>query len=220
MGILNLIKPTAPEAPAADALRQHNAERAAKAAKLQELASKDAAALADLRMLAGIRDGLDGARQRRLDLLAESELGADHASALATVEAAIRDAEREEATCTERAAISERKRALLRPQMDAVHTELQALDAALPALRVADAAERLDAFASAPETQRIFREFQAAWTAMWRLAAEHDGDALAARVTPLGARHAAGDVVVPLPNRPACRALDFDRKALAKAITT
>jgi hypothetical protein len=205
MNVLNLIRPTEPATPADNARRDHIAKRAALNAQYLALAEKHAAAASDLAQLTGIKDGLAAARVRRLDLIAARELGADNSAALAAVEADIRAAEQRESECSERAEIAGRKRALLKPQLDQLRNELHALDAALPALKTAARKERLFAYAMQPETAQTLR---AARAVIAELAALNHDPAVA------------GGLDIPLPNYPEIiRALDFDRRELAKAIT-
>ena len=207
--ILSLLRP-APATPAADALAAHDATRASIAKERQALSETDSAKLTDITMLETIRAGLQGARDRRLDLLAAQGLGSDVAAELTTVEAAIAAGEREESSVTERAAIATRQRALLAPQLTALSDKLKALDAQRPDLE--RAAEHEAAVAELAD----YRKAQAAFIEQWcrlhsRTLRMDQAKVVSAQ---LGSQSCVADLVIPLPNLPEVKQTELDRKDL------
>src|ERR1700722_3888058 len=124
MSILSFKQPP-PSAPTphADALTAHKAARAAAHTRQQDLAQKDSQAAQTVAAMQTNANVLAGARQRRLDLLAAQELGASNESDVAACERDISAAEQRATDLSESAQIAERKRALLKPQIDAVRAE-------------------------------------------------------------------------------------------------
>jgi hypothetical protein len=205
-----------PATPASDAVAVHDAARNALAAERQALGVTDSAKMHDINMLTTIRDGLQGARSRRLDLLAAQGLGEDVAADLVTVEAAIRAGETDEALTTERAAIATRQRALLAPKLAALADRIKALDDSRPDLERAAEHEALVALlADYGKAQATFFEL---WLQVQSRALRMDR----ARVVsaPLGAASAVADLVLPLPHLHEAKAVELDRRVLFERLQT
>ena len=210
MNTLFAIKDKPAPTPAADALAAHDAARAALQTEREAVSKTDAEKLSAVTMLRGIRDGLAGARERRLDLLAEQGLGVDVAASLAKVEADIRTAEREESDFNERAAIATRQRALLAPKLKALGEKIRALDATRPDLE--RAAEREALVAGLAEYRKRQAAFVEAWLAMHARSLRMDRAKIVR--APLGSQSAVADLVIPLPNLDELKVAELDRREL------
>jgi hypothetical protein len=214
MNILNLKpKPVAAATPAADALATNKQSRAEAQALYQELARKDTAAQQTVNAQLAGANQLAASRLRRLDLLAKNELGAANQPDIDQCERDIAKDVTDLSMVAESAAVAERKRALLKPQIQAAREAIAKLDGELLGVQHAALLERLQIAAPA---------YEAAQTAFLKIWCDLIAPALAADMlhvpgcAPTAARFAVRDLIVPLPNT--IRACEADRGELFKTI--